>query len=526
LTESERDRNVPDSEVSRGLRTVQTPDSFFRNLLDAAPDAMVVVDAGGRIAVVNKQAEKMFGYSRERMVGENIEMLLPHRYRARHIRHRAGYVDAPRVRPMGVGMELVGLRRDGTEFPVEISLSPINSGADSFVASVIRDVTERHQIEQALNAARQTAERAQKANNAFLAAASHDLRQPLQALSLLSGALRRTIKDPLALEMIQSQQESLEAMTNLLNSLLDISRLDAGAFEPNVEEFPVQRLFDRLASNLSRQARQKKLRFDIEASKVQVRSDPHLLGEIIQNFASNAVRYTEEGGIRLSCVEHEQDVSITVTDTGIGIEADQFANIFKEFHQIKSPSRKRAGVGLGLAITRRLADLLGHTISVESTPGKGSSFSVRIPRARSDDDQPQIPEAPVAMSPSAGGLIVIVEDDIKVAKAWELLLRAEGYRVAVAESAADARRLAKTLRDDVRLIISDYHLADGSNGVEATGTMRDVLGAGIPAFIVTGDTSKIAANVEDLKNCRLMNKPINPEVLLRLVSDAIDTGVA
>src|SRR5690606_5811624 len=291
---------------------------------------MVVVDAGGRIAVVNKQAEKMFGYSRERMVGENIEMFLRLRYRARHIRHRAGYVDAPRVRPMGVGMELVGLRRDGTEFPVEISLSPINSGADSFVASVIRDVTERHQIEQALNAARQTAERAQKANNAFLAAASHDLRQPLQALSLLSGALRRTIKDPLALEMIQSQQESLEAMTNLLNSLLDISRLDAGAFEPNVEEFPVQRLFDRLASNLSRQARQKKLRFDIEASKVQVRSDPHLLGEIIQNFASNAVRYTEEGGIRLSCVEHEQDVSITVTDTGIGIEADQFANIFKE----------------------------------------------------------------------------------------------------------------------------------------------------------------------------------------------------
>src|SRR5690606_34820522 len=225
LTESERDRNVPDSEVSRGLRTGQTPDSFFRNLLDAAPDAMVVVDADGRIAVVNKQAEKMFGYSRERMVGENIEMLLPHRYRARHIRHRAGYVDAPRVRPMGVGMELVGLRRDGTEFPVEISLSPINSGADSFVSSVIRDVTERHQIEQALNAARQTAERAQKANNAFLAAASHDLRQPLQALSLLSGALRRTIKDPLALEMIQSQQDSLEAMTTLLNSLLDISRL-------------------------------------------------------------------------------------------------------------------------------------------------------------------------------------------------------------------------------------------------------------------------------------------------------------
>src|SRR5690606_23013893 len=208
----------------------------------------------------------------------------------------------------------------------------------SFVASVIRDVTERQQIEEALTAAREAAQRAQKANSAFLAAASHDLRQPVQALGLLSGALRRTVQDPLGLEIIDNLQESLDGMTNLLNSLLDISRLDAGAFEPSFEDFPVQRLFDRLASELSRQAMQKKLSFEVVPSKARIRSDPNLLSEIIQNFASNAVRYTEQGGIRLSCTEHENEVSITVTDTGIGIEASQLEDIFKEFHQVRAPS--------------------------------------------------------------------------------------------------------------------------------------------------------------------------------------------
>jgi protein-histidine pros-kinase len=526
LADAQHDRHIPGSGASQGLPGGNTPDSFYRNLLDAAPDAMIVVDATGRIAIVNTEAEKMFGYSRERMLGDGIEMLLPDRYRARHVQHRARYADAPKVRAMGADMELAGLRSNGTEFPVEISLSPIDSASGSFVASVIRDVTERHQIEQALTTARQAAERAQNANTAFLAAASHDLRQPVQALSLLSGALRRTVRDPLALEMIESQQESLDAMTNLLNSLLDISRLDGGAFEPDVEEFPVQRLFNRLASELSRQAKQKKLHFHVEPGDVLIRSDPHLLGEIIQNFVSNAVRYTEQGGVRLFCTQHESDVSITVADTGIGIETDQFENIFKEFHQIKSPSRKREGFGLGLAITHRLADLLGHAISVESTLGEGSSFSIRVPRARAHEKEIPAVEEVVVTGASPTGLIVLVEDDVKVAKAWELLLRTEGYRIAIAESAADARRLAETLHDNIRLIISDYHLADGSNGIDATRILREVLGERIPAFIITGDTSKIVQDAEALENCRIMSKPVSPDVLVRLARSAIEVGQA
>ncbi len=292
---------------------------FFRNLLESAPDAMIIIDKEGRIAVVNEQAEEMFAYDREQMIGETIEFLLPARFRDRHVGHRDAYTNKPRVRPMGVGMELQGCRSDGSEFPVEISLSPVKAGSSSFVSSVIRDVTERKKMEQALIAARQEAERANKANSAFLAAASHDLRQPVQALSLLNGALRRTVKDELALEMIESQEHSLDAMTNLLNSLLDISRLDAGAVSPEIEEFSIQRLIDRLSAEFSRQAMHKGLEFGAEPCDAVIRSDANLLGEIIQNLVSNAIRYTKKGSVHLTCDDLGESLRVKVIDTGIGI---------------------------------------------------------------------------------------------------------------------------------------------------------------------------------------------------------------
>ena len=214
---------------------------------------------------------------------------------------------------------------------------PGEMGANTFVSSVIRDVTERKKMEQEIIAAQKAAELANKANSAFLAAASHDLRQPVQALSLLNGALRRTVKDERALEMIENQEHSLTAMTNLLNSLLDISRLDAGAVKPEFEEFPMQRLIDRLSAEFSRQAAHKGLEFESESCQATVRSDPNLLSEIIQNFVSNAIRYTDKGSVKLRCVEADGCCSVEVQDTGVGIEEDQLEAIFKEFHQVKTP---------------------------------------------------------------------------------------------------------------------------------------------------------------------------------------------
>ena len=363
----------------RPVDSASDSEAYFRTILESAPDAMIIIDESGKIAVANGQAEKMFGYRRESLLGQPIEILLPERLRDRHKQHRQHFVTDPSLRPMGVGLDLVARRHDGSEFPVEISLSPVQAANGRFVSSVIRDVTERKKMEDEIIAARQEAERANKANSAFLAAASHDLRQPVQALSLLNGALRRTVKDERALEMIDNQQHSLTAMTNLLNSLLDISRLDAGAVSPEYEEFPIKRLIDRLSHEFARQAQHNDLDFSSAASNSVVNSDPNLLAEIIQNFVSNAIRYTDSGNVRLTCIDGNGACRIEVCDTGIGIEPDQLQEIFREFHQCKAPGASKEGFGLGLAIVKRLSGLLGVEIDVQSEVGKGSCFSVTIP---------------------------------------------------------------------------------------------------------------------------------------------------
>lgn len=500
------------------------PDDFFRNLLDAAPDAIVIISGDGRIVIVNAVAEQVFGYAREEMLGREVETLIPVRFRERHLEHRATYARRPRLRGMGVGMELAARRSDGTEFPVEISLSPIETPSGPLVVSAIRDVTERKRIESDLTAARQAAERANKANTAFLSAASHDLRQPVQALRLLNGALRRTVKDPLALEMIEGQQESLDAMTNLLNSLLDISRLDAGAFEPNIEAFPVRTLIGRLAAEFSRQARQKGLEFQTGSCDAVVRSDPNLLAEIIQNLVSNAVRYTREGYVRLDCTEMDDELAIEVSDTGIGIPAEELENIFIEFHQVRRDGRKKEGVGLGLAITRRMAELLGHPIDVRSSPGQGSCFSVRVPLAAGSTAR-DVARRSDELPANGTGLIIIVEDDAQVARAWDRLLRTEGYRVACAATVSELGPLLENLDRRPDLILSDYHLLEGSNGIQAVQAIRDAVGASVPAFIVTGDTSKIMQEIEQLENSSVLSKPIGPDELLRLARSAIESGI-
>lgn len=508
------------------LSELAKSDVFFQNLLESAPDAMVIVDAEGQIVLVNAQALAMFDYAREEMLGRSIESLLPASIRQRHVKNRESYFGAPSLRPMGQGLDLVARRSDGSEFPVEISLSPVNTDGGRFVSSVIRDVTVRRQMEMDIKAAQEAAERAKKANSAFLAAASHDLRQPVQALSLLNGALRRTVKDERALQMVEIQDASLMAMTNLLNSLLDISRLDAGAVKPEWEDFPMQRLVDRLSAEFGRQAQSKGLQFTSESCEAVVRSDPNLLAEVIINLVSNAIRYTEKGEVKMVCIERDGHCYLEVSDTGIGIEPDQLEEIFREFHQCKSAGASKEGFGLGLAIVRRLTDLLGHRIDVDSNPGKGSRFTLKVPIIA--DGSVVVPVDEVSdetETEMASGLVVLIEDDVNVANAWGMLLEAEGYRVATAASAIEANSLIKHLDEQPILIISDFHLLDGSTGVEAVRIIREHYSAEIPAFIVSGDTSKVVKDARLLDNCTLMSKPVDTARLLAAARHASRSGI-
>ena len=509
----------------REIAQTDDSDAYFKHLLELAPDAMIIIDEHGKIAIVNAQAEEMFGYQRSEMLGQRIEMLLPERLRRVHVGHRTGYGLDPRLRPMGQGQPLVARRKDGSEFPVEISLSPVKANNGRFVSSVIRDVTERKRMEDEINAARQAALRANKANSAFLAAASHDLRQPVQALSLLNGALRRTVTDERALQMVDSQQHSLTAMTNLLNSLLDISRLDAGAVTPELENFPINRLIDRLSDEFARQAQHQGLEFTSCGCTTVVNSDPNLLAEIIQNFVSNAIRYTDKGSVSLECSEEDGACVIKVTDTGIGIADDQMEEIFREFHQCRAPGASKEGFGLGLAIVKRLSDLLDLDLNVESRVGRGSTFSVSLPAVGSQVEtaDAESEEAPLAAE-GGSGLVILIEDDVNVANAWGLLLEAEGFRVATAESATEAKALMRHVDETPALLVSDFHLSDGSTGVEAVSLVRENYGAAIPAFIVSGDTSKVVKEARLLENCTLMCKPIDTNRLLAAARHAVRTG--
>jgi len=513
------------SSTIRAVSKLDDSEAYFRNVLESAPDAMIIIDEQGKIAIVNAQVEKMFGYDRQEILGRTIEMLLPERLCEQHVSHRGKFMSDPKLRPMGEGLDLVARRKNGSEFPVEISLSPVRTGGRGFVSSVIRDITERKRMQDEIIAARREAERANNANSAFLAAASHDLRQPVQALSLLNGALRRTVKDERALEMIDSQQHSLTAMTNLLNSLLDISRLDAGAVSPELEDFPIRRLTDRLSDEFARQAQHHGLAFTSLSCDSVVCSDPNLLAEIIQNLVSNAIRYTDKGGVTLECVENEGQCRIEVTDTGIGIEGDQIDAIFGEFHQCKVPGASKEGFGLGLAIVRRLADLLEARIDVVSDVGKGSCFSVTLATvagaiaAGEDEVRDTIGDAALST-----GLVILIEDDVNVANAWGLLLEAEGFRVATAASAPEASALIKHLDESPALLISDFHLLDGSTGVEAVSGIREFFDKQIPAFIVSGDTSKVVKEARLIDNCTLLSKPVDTNRLLAAARQAIRTG--
>jgi protein-histidine pros-kinase len=265
---------------------------LVRSVLDSAPDAMIIIDPAGTVLFANNQATALFGFARTEIIGGKIEMLLPERFRHRHVGHRHGYTSNVRVRPMGAGLELYGMRKDGTEFPVEISLSPIAQGDQVMVAAAIRDVTGRKLVEQALKDARQDAEHANLAKSRFLATASHDLRQPLQTLGLLNGALRRSVQDADCLDMLQQQEQALDAMSRLLNALLDISKLESGAIKIQPVDFDLSQLFDELRRDFASVAGAKGLRLAIDATQARAHSDPALVGQVLRNLLSNAVKYT------------------------------------------------------------------------------------------------------------------------------------------------------------------------------------------------------------------------------------------
>lgn len=479
-------------------------DGLARQLFEAAPDFGIVIDADGRILHANRLAQDFLGYAPDELVGQHVEILLPERFRAAHEGHRQGYFANPEPRPMGSGLDLYARRKDGTEIPVEISLSPVVTAERVMVLAAVRDVSVQKALQRELRDA-------SRAKSRFLAAASHDLRQPIQALTILNSVARRSVVDPLHRSIIEKQQRSLDSMARLLNALLDISKLEAGIVKPDIADHEVQKIFDDLRAGFEEQAQAKGLQFIVEPCGDVARTDARLLTQILENFISNAIRYTREGFVRLRCLHQEPLIRLEVADSGLGIAADQIGEIFEEFHQLDNGSSRPDGLGLGLSIVKRNAELLGCGVDVDSAPGRGSAFSVMVPQGRSE--QKGVMESGAGPLPGQlTGLILVVDDEPSVLDATAILLRVEGFDVLTASSEAEA--LEQVSRQSPDLVIADYRLRHGANGGDVVRAARAGLSGKLPAIFISGDTSDAVA-LAGLDDAVFMTKPVNADTLLK-----------
>ncbi|MGZ4894923.1 MAG: PAS domain-containing sensor histidine kinase [Candidatus Angelobacter sp.] len=388
---------------AKAVRQESSLESRYRKLLEAAPDAILEVNQEGQIMLLNEAAERMFGYSRGELLGLNVESLVPASMRGGHAQHRASYAMHPNTRPMGTGLELQGQRKDGSLFPVEISLSPNWIEGSLHVIASVRDITQRRAVEDRLRALREQytaeltvkneqlearnleVERANSLKTEFLASMSHELRTPLHTIIGFSELLTEQLEGPLTEKQQRFVSHILQDARHLLeliNEILDISKIESGRLELKRESFDFSQIIEEVLGGIRHQAAAKNIAVENKNSfQRSLYADRLRVKEILYNLLNNAVKFTPEGGrVWLESFGEGDTLHVSVCDTGIGIPAKEHPSIFEKFYQVGDTTGGiREGTGLGLPITKHLVELHGGSISVESRPGEGSRFMLTLP---------------------------------------------------------------------------------------------------------------------------------------------------
>jgi len=500
-------------------RQAETLRQTLAAAIDSISDGFILYDRDWRLVRCNDRWREM--------VGDDADLFTPGMPYTHIIRTRVarGSIRSALGREEEFVRECFERRRDPQQ-PAEIEWSDgrwvrvtARRMPDGGMVVLVSDITALKQREASLLAAKEEAERLHLAKSNFLAAASHDLRQPLHALGLFVAALHKTVRSQRGRSILRNMERSLSSMQAMFHSLLDISKLDAGVLAPERTHFPIDRLMGDLVEEFRPEAEQKGLELRYVPSSATVESDAGLLERVLRNLLANAVRYTITGRILAGARQVDGAVRIEIWDTGVGIPSDQLDKIFEEFHQIADSNQSgQQGLGLGLAIVSRTASLLGHPVDVRSKPGRGSVFSITVPTVSPEDIAPggclgeTMPVEPVMPR----SRVLVIDDDDSVLTSMCDLLGSWSCTVDTARSPAEAEALVKKTPPDV--IIADYRLGTGETGIQTLDDLRTRFALDVPGILITGDTAPDRLKEARTSGYHLLHKPLQPARLRTLLA--------
>jgi PAS domain S-box-containing protein len=490
----------------------------FRAVMESAPDAMLGVGPEGVIVLVNAEAEKLFGYERSELLGQPVEVLMPAALAGRHVAHREAYLARPERRAMGAGQELAARRKDGSEFPAEVSLSTIDSDDGPLVMAAVRDATERREFEAALAAARDAAERSARTRQEFLATMSHEIRTPMNAVIGMTSLLLDSSLDPQQRDYLETIRTSGDHLLALINDVLDYAKIDAGRLELESVPFDVREWLHSTVELIASSAHDKglELAYDIDPQvPARLLGDPARLRQILVNLLSNAVKFTDHGEVEVEVgVDGVQPeglwLRMSVRDTGIGIEASHLENLFDPFTQADSSiTRVYGGTGLGLAIARRLARAMGGDLMLTSNPGDGTTATVRW-RAQPGSPAVPVPAAHAQEDVLAGVRLLVVDDNRPSRRILHAWAERHGMLCDAVEGAEQALSLIES-GAQFPVAILDL-MMPGIDGIELSRLLR-ARDPGIQQVLLSSAGPYTADLVHGEQFDAVLTKPVRPDRL-------------
>jgi PAS domain S-box-containing protein/prepilin-type processing-associated H-X9-DG protein len=508
--------------IARDITARVVAEERFRQVLLAGPDAMVIVDTNGTIAIVNEQTERLFGYSAAELIGRPVELLVPERLRDRHVGYRQHYLGQPTVHGMGVGLALSGRRRDGTEFPIEVSLAPLDVENGTLVSAAIRDVTDRRNAEVELARARDEALAATQAKSQFVAMVSHEIRTPMNGVIGLTRLLLETPLEPSQRRYAEAIRASGGALLTIINDILDFSKIESGKIELVDDDFDLHQLLEEIlavAAELSRDKPIEIVGYYPPALPAIVRGDGGRLRQTLLNLVGNAVKFTEHGEVVVSAEpagttkSESPRVTFAVVDTGIGVAPAELQRLFEPFTQADPTNRRVAGTGLGLTISQKLVELMHGGLNATSELGRGSRFAFTIPLAEPADPAARVTRATDTF---AGRRLLIVDHNPTSLRLMADHTRAWGLEpTTVPDGGAALSRLrdgAATGRPyDVAII--DQHLPDRSGLEIADAIAADPAIPDLRLILLTPDSPLADLANMHYDTIEILPKPVGPSLL-------------